>query len=153
MATAAIPFWAQPANLLPIDLSKAREAYVARVDAAADRAMRRADMSGMPFALIEAGCFLADAGVVAPACRGEVFFGWDLAACVNYLNGLDPTARGEELERGRKVLFESRHAICPDIAATRRETAQVVDIMEARWARQAADYFARKDAGKAVARG
>ncbi len=153
MATAAIPFWAQPANLLPSDLSKTREALVERIDSAALGAQRRCSMEGMPSSLIEASCFLAEAGVAAPACKGEIFFSWDTATSRRYLDGLNPTARADELERGRKVLFQSRNAICPDIAAARREGAQVVDILEARWSRNSAAYFARLDAKKGVARG
>jgi hypothetical protein len=153
MATMPVPFWAQPGNLLPSDLSRAREAFVERANAAALRAQRRCRMEGMPFRLIEASCFLADAGVVAPPCAGEEFFGWDISASRRYLDGLDPTARAAEIEAGRKMLFEARNAICPDIAAMRRESAQVVDIMEARWAANSRAYFAQRDAGKAVARG
>lgn len=153
MATAPIPFWAQPGNLLPSDLSKAREAFVERIDAAALNAQRRCRMGGMPSALIEASCFLAEAGVAAPASQGEAFFAWDIATSRRYLDGLSPTARADEIERGRKVLFDSRRAICPDIAAARRENAQVVDILEARWARNSAAYFARRDAAKVVANG
>lgn len=153
MATAPVPFWAQPGNLLPSDLSKAREAFVERVNAAAKRAMRTPAPIGMPFRLIEASCFLAEAGVVAPPCQGETYFGWDLGTSRQYLDGLDPTARAAEIEAGREMMFEARHAICPDLATARQESAQVVDIMEARWSRQSAAYFARRDAEKAVAHG
>ena len=153
MATAPIPFWAQPGNLLPSDLSKAREALVERIDTAALGAQRRCSIEGMPSSLIEASCFLAEAGVAAPASEGEAFFAWDIATSRRYLDGLSPTARADEIERGRKVLFDGRRAICPDIAAARRESAQVVDLLEARWSRNSAAYFARRDAEKAAAHG
>lgn len=151
MATATVPFWAQPANLLPADLSKAREAFVTSVDAAALNAQRRCSMQGMPSNMVEASCFLAEAGVAAPRSKGEDYFGWDLLTSRQYLDGLNPTARGEEIEAGRKALFDGKGAICPDIAKARVESAQVVDILEARWARQRAAFHARTDAGKAVA--
>ena len=75
MAFAAIPFWTRPANLLPEDLTIARAAYVERVDAEMLKAQRACSMGGMSNRLIEAGCFLAIAGVDASPCAGEHFFG------------------------------------------------------------------------------
>ena len=58
-----------------------------------------------------------------------------------------------EIEAGRKALFDGPAADLPRHRRGRVESAQVVDIMEARMARNSATYFARRDAGKAVARG
>jgi hypothetical protein len=144
MAVSIVATRSGSANLSPAQLSQAREAFVERVNTAADRAMRRCEMGGMSAALVGAACFLADAGVIAPASMGETFFGWDVAKCRQYLDGLSPAARAEEIESGRKVLFDSRNAICPDIARARVEAAKVVGVLEARWAHNSAAYFARR---------
>jgi len=146
MATLIVSSRANSANLSPASLSKAREAFVERVDAAALDAQRRCSMGGMPFHLSAACSYLADAGVVAPASRGEQFFGWDLTTSRRYLAGLDPAARHAEIEAGASALFETRNPICPDIAKARVVTARIARKLEIRWARTSAAYFDRHDA-------
>ena len=111
MATLLVP--ARTPSVSPHMLSQARAAYVERIDAAADRAMRDAAIVGAPYKLIQAACYLAANGVAAPSCKGETFFGWNLAECRRYLDGLDPTAREQEIEDGYRHLFTGRRAILP----------------------------------------
>jgi hypothetical protein len=142
---------ANPARLDPDQLSIARDAFVVRIDAAADRAMRQSDMSGLPYRLIEASCFLVANGVEAPACRRERYFSRDLSVSRQYLDGITPNARQQEIDSGYAVLFKGRRAVFPDIGRYRAAMDIVATNLEARWAENSARYFARRDAEKAAA--
>lgn len=99
---------------VPHTLSHA-QLSAARVDAAADRAMQRGGMPGLPSFLIAASCFLAAARVDEPACRGERFFNWDLATSRQFLAGLNAETHRQEIASGYEALFTARRPICPAV--------------------------------------
>ncbi|WP_442679786.1 hypothetical protein ACSBM8_00845 [Sphingomonas sp. ASY06-1R] len=92
------------------DLAAIRATLCDRIDQAAIVAQRQARPNiSMPSALLAAGLYLADAGAAEePASAGEEYFAWGPRAYRLYLGKLTDTARAEEVEAGRRVVFEGR---------------------------------------------
>jgi hypothetical protein len=103
------------------DLAAIRATLVARIDEAMAAAQRLAshDVS-IPVSLLRASMWLVDQGYVAEPCDGERYFVWPPEDVAEYLDRLSPTVRADEVERGRKVLFDgnSRRAalVVPEMA-------------------------------------
>ena len=90
-------------------LAAIRAALCDRIDIEALRQQRRATPEvSMPSSLLAAGLWLADRGWDEPPCAGEIFFAWSPAAYRRYLERLTPEQRGQEIEAGRRVIFEGR---------------------------------------------
>ena len=104
-------------------LAAIRAALCDHIDAEAIRQQRLAtpDVS-MPSSLLAAGLWLADKGLDEPPSPGETFFAWGPAAYGRYLDRLAPATRAQEVEAGRRVVFEGRGNRPPLIA---RFTEQV----------------------------
>jgi len=165
MAVTTLPAVTGGVTLSPAQLSAARAALVARIDAAAKHGSRRGTMPGMPGDLVSASCYLVAHGVMAPASKGEFYFAWDSSTSRQFLDGLDPAAHADELEQGRAALFDGRRAICKGVldaaadlvaagdrlARARVEADATADALRNRWAVNAAANFARRGAGWAVA--
>ena len=94
-------------------LSAIRAAHVERIEAAHERRIARAQPEDctIPSSLISAGCWLVQNGFEGDACAAEKANGWGPARYRQYLAALSPDAAAEELEDGRKALFEGRHPI------------------------------------------
>jgi hypothetical protein len=90
-------------------LAAIRAALCDRIDAEAIRQQRLAtpDVS-MPSSLLAAGLWLADKGWDEPPSPGESFFAWGPAAYRRYLDRLTADQRAQEMEAGRRVIFEGR---------------------------------------------
>lgn len=98
-------------------LAAVRAALCDRIDEAAIRQQRLAtpDVS-MPSHLLAAGLWLADQDWIDEPCPGEIFFAWGPRAYRRYLDKLPADARAQEIEAGRRVVFEGRGARPPLIA-------------------------------------
>ena len=98
-------------------LAAIRAALCDRIDAEAIRQQRKAtpDVS-MPSSLLAAGLWLADRGFDEAPCVGEIFFAWGPAAYRRYLDRLTAEQRAQEIEIGRRVIFEGRGHRSPLIA-------------------------------------
>lgn len=90
-------------------LAAIRAALCDRIDAEAIRQQRLAtpDVS-MPSSLLAAGLWLADQGWNESPSPGEAFFAWGPQAYRRYLDRLTPGQRAQEIEAGRRVVFEGR---------------------------------------------
>jgi hypothetical protein len=98
-------------------LAAIRAALCDRVDAEAIRQQRLATPEvSMPSSLLAAGLWLADQGWDEPPSPGEIFFAWGPAAYRRYLDRLSPEQRAQEIEAGRRVIFEGRGNRAPLIA-------------------------------------
>jgi len=98
-------------------LAAIRAALCDRIDAEAIRQQRLAtpDVS-LPSSMLAAGLWLADQGWEEPPSPGETFFAWGPSAYRRYLDRLSPEQRAQEVEAGRRVIFEGRGNRPPLIA-------------------------------------
>ena len=98
-------------------LAAIRDALCDRIDVEALRQQRLAtpDVS-MPSSLLAAGLWLANHGFDEMPCAGEIFFAWGPAAYRRYLDRLTAEQRAQEIEVGRRVIFEGRGHRPPLIA-------------------------------------
>lgn len=98
-------------------LAAIRAALCDRIDTEAIRQQRLAtpDVS-LPSSLLAAGLWLADKGLEEVPSPGETFFAWGPAAYRRYLDRLSPGQRVQEIEAGRRVIFEGRGHRAPLMA-------------------------------------
>jgi len=90
-------------------LAAIRAALCDRIDVEAIRQQRLATPEvSMPSSLLAAGLWLADKGFDETPSPGEIFFAWGPKAYRRYLDRLSPEQRAEEVEAGRRVIFEGR---------------------------------------------
>jgi hypothetical protein len=90
-------------------LAAIRAALCDRIDAEAIRQQKLATPEvSIPSSLLAAGLWLADKGWEEPPSPGEIFFAWGPAAYRRYLDRLNPDQRAQEIEAGRRVIFEGR---------------------------------------------
>ena len=90
-------------------LAAIRAALCDRIDAEAIRQQRLATAEvSLPSSLLSAGLWLADNGWEEAPSPGETFFAWSPAAYRRYLDRLSPEQRLQEVEAGRRVIFEGR---------------------------------------------
>jgi hypothetical protein len=90
-------------------LAAIRAALCDRIDAEAIRQQRLATPEvSLPSSLLSAGLWLADKGWEEAPSPGEIFFAWGPAAYGRYLSRLSPEQRAQEVEAGRRVIFEGR---------------------------------------------
>lgn len=92
-----------------MNLAAIREAHVARCELAYSR--NPAEPTGLPFALVAAGCWLVQHGWHGKACDAERATGWGPDKYRLFLAALDPDALDAEIEDGRAALFDGRRAI------------------------------------------
>ena len=98
-------------------LAAIRAALCDRIDVEAIRQQRLATPEvSMPSSLLAAGLWLADKGFDETPSPGEIFFAWGPKAYRRYLDRLSPEQRAQEVEAGRRVIFEGRGNRPPLIA-------------------------------------
>ena len=98
-------------------LAAIRAALCDRIDVEAVRQQRLATPEvSMPSSLLAAGLWLADKGWEEPPSPGEIFFAWGPAAYRRYLDRLTPDQRAQEIEAGRRVIFDGRGHRAPLVA-------------------------------------
>ena len=98
-------------------LAAIRAALCDRIDAEAIRQQRLATPEvSLPSSLLAAGLWLAEQGWEEAPSPGEVFFAWGPAAYCHYLDRLSTDQRAEEIEAGRRVIFEGRGSRPPLVA-------------------------------------
>jgi hypothetical protein len=90
-------------------LAAIRAALCDRIDAEAIRQQMLATPEvSMPSGLLAAGLWLADQGWEEAPSPGEMFFAWGPAAYRRYLDRLPTDQRVQEVEVGRRFVFEGR---------------------------------------------